>query len=199
MKNRNGFAVTGILYAIVVLFLFLILLVLNNFGARKVLFDKQKETVLEKLNEGVSNTTLKKDFFYDNTIDLQEFVAPKDGVYKIEVWGYGDGGYVSGNVKLYQGIKLYVSIGHAESVDSFVKTEKFNVNTIIINARGLDSSSDSFAYDTNYISTNGELSDIAIDPVDNVTILTGNNNPSKNTNAGNNGYVKINYVSELPS
>lgn len=202
MKNNNGFAVTGILYAILVLFLFLILLILNNFQARKVLFDRQKENVLEKLNDSVPETPTFNDYIYDSENELQEFITPKDGIYKIDVWSSANAAYVSGNVNLYQGIKLYVAIGYiygtgSERVSS-VRTEKNNLNTIILKADGYYGSSSNFIYDESYINANGEIDDIKIEPVKNVkNSQAGDAIPAKATVAANNGYVEISFVSEL--
>ena len=200
MKNSNGFAVTGILYAILVLFLFLILLILNNFQARKVLFDKQKNVVLEKIDNDGMGTLLEQDFIYNSELEVQEFITPKDGKYKIEVWESGGNAYVSGIVNLYQGIKLYVSL-ESTGVHKFsnVRTEKNNVNTIILKTRpsgGL--SRDNFAYNQDYINSNGVVDDIKIEPVYDVVILDGvNKAPVKSEQAGYCGYVKISFVSEL--
>lgn len=198
MKNKKGFAITGILYAILVLFLFLILLVLNNFQARKVLFDKQKDTVLEKLGNSYNNV-LERDYIYNSEIELQEYITIKDGVYKIEVWGSDVGGYISGNVNLYQGVKLYISIGSTSGTDtsSSIRTEKYNVNTIILKARGSDVTSGTFAYNQVYINENGIIDDISLEPVDDVVILEATSIPKKSSKAGTNGYVKISYIEEL--
>ena len=58
---------------------------------------------------------------FDYTGAVQEFVAPKDGTYKLEVWGGqgqgwgnlkgGTGGYAKGNVKLNSGDKIYIKVG----------------------------------------------------------------------------------------
>lgn len=49
--NEKGFAVTGIIYSMLVLFLTLVLLIVSNLASRKVLFDKQKGEILEKIND----------------------------------------------------------------------------------------------------------------------------------------------------
>ena len=48
--NKSGFAVTGIIYSMLVLFLALVLLIMSNLASRKVLFDKEKGEILEKIN-----------------------------------------------------------------------------------------------------------------------------------------------------
>ena len=68
----------------------------------------------------------KDPYTFRYTGDIQEFVAPADGVYKLEVWGaqggvtyaYGEGGYATGSVELKRGEKLYVVVGGKGSVTS---------------------------------------------------------------------------------
>ncbi|MBE6138394.1 MAG: DUF1566 domain-containing protein [Firmicutes bacterium] len=48
--NNRGFAVTSIIYSMLVLFLALLLLITSNLASRKVLFDKEKNEILDKLN-----------------------------------------------------------------------------------------------------------------------------------------------------
>lgn len=64
-------------------------------------------------------------FDFDYTGDVQTFVAPFSGTYKLETWGAqggifqilettlsgGYGGYSSGNVSLEKGNKLYITVG----------------------------------------------------------------------------------------
>ncbi|MBE6161809.1 MAG: hypothetical protein E7158_06295 [Firmicutes bacterium] len=64
---------------------------------------------------------------YEYTDNQQEFVAPKTGTYKVELWGaqggsycysenYNGGGYTSGNIELEEGTKLYVYVGESTNV-----------------------------------------------------------------------------------
>ena len=48
--DKRGFAVTSIIYSMLVLFLALLLLITSNLASRKVLFDKEKNEILDKLN-----------------------------------------------------------------------------------------------------------------------------------------------------
>lgn len=50
MKNNKGFAITSIVYAMIILFLMLMLLMLMMFSSRKVILDKQKTDALNKIN-----------------------------------------------------------------------------------------------------------------------------------------------------
>jgi hypothetical protein len=133
------------------------------------LFDKQKSNVLEKLQ----STSLIETFKYDST--LQEFITPKDGCYQIELWGASledgskAGGYAKGNLDLYQGIKLYISVGVSESKlegdktlqpgsPTSIRTERNKEATIVLNAGG-GNGEVGFAY------SDASLEDITIDPV----------------------------------
>lgn len=50
--NNKGFALTSIIYMLIVLFLMLLLLILSNLAQRKVVLDKMKYDVKQKLNQG---------------------------------------------------------------------------------------------------------------------------------------------------
>ena len=60
------------------------------------------------------------DYGFDYTGDVQEFVAPYNGIYKVELWGAqggsldgttGLGGYTTGNIELSKNEKLYIAVG----------------------------------------------------------------------------------------
>ena len=120
--NKKGFAVSGILYTILLIFLALIYMLLMNFKNKKNLLDQLKSEVIngDKCQSGIVYT-------FDYTGDVQEFVAPCDGEYKLEVWGaqggrgyYSDtcyiddagyGGYSVGTVNLDVDEKIYVVVG----------------------------------------------------------------------------------------
>ena len=50
MKNNKGFAITSIIYAMLILFLGLIFLILGNLASRKAMFDKEKNEILSRFN-----------------------------------------------------------------------------------------------------------------------------------------------------
>lgn len=63
-----------------------------------------------------------KEFLFDYTGAVQNFTAPADGIYKLQVWGAqggqggpsnlgGKGGYSVGNITLTKGENLYVYVG----------------------------------------------------------------------------------------
>ena len=72
----------------------------------------------------------KAPYLFDYTGDIQEFTAPMDGTYKLEVWGaqggtvyagiYSYGGYATGSVELKKGDKLYVVVGGSGTTASTI-------------------------------------------------------------------------------
>ena len=183
--NNKGFAVSGILYSILALFLMLLLLILSNFHARKVTFDKQKNSVLEKLqgaeyNVGVSN------FCYTTDDALQIFTTPLDGTYLLEIYSSNGPGYISAQVKLYQGIILYVTVGSGSDGEIIIKTESDNINTEIMYYNSADNTG--AAYGESSIKND----DIAIDFLTNIVT---DDTKQQNYCSANSGYVKISRIS----
>ena len=66
--NNKGFALTSIIYMLIVLFLMIMLLVLSNLAQRKVVLDKMKYDVKNKLNQGgiMQGKVTARDLFYEN-------------------------------------------------------------------------------------------------------------------------------------
>lgn len=56
--NNKGFAITSIIYSMLILFLTLVVLIISNLASRKAVFDKQKTDILEKIGLGVENIQL---------------------------------------------------------------------------------------------------------------------------------------------
>ena len=101
MKNNKGFAISGILYGILILFLFLLLLILGNLQSRKVLFDKQKAEVLDKLESGIGiDEDSQLDTVYNNVSG--EYIVPKDGKYSITACGIDNCKYNEYNFLRYE-------------------------------------------------------------------------------------------------
>ena len=122
--NKKGFAISGMIYAILVLFLIMVFSILSILGSRKLTFDKLKKDVLTDLNQIVDSTY---DFTYTGKIQP---ITLKPGVYKLEVWGAqggdsyvlgdsnyrgGYGGYSQGEITLNEETTLYVVVGGSGS------------------------------------------------------------------------------------
>lgn len=87
--DNKGFAITSIIYSMLFLFIALMTITLLTLARRKILIDKSKEYTKVLLNDYIET------YDYSYTGDVQEFVAPRDGYYKIELWG-AQGGSISG-------------------------------------------------------------------------------------------------------
>ena len=66
--NNKGFALTSIIYMLIVLFLMIMLLILANLAQRKVVLDKIKNDVKQKLNQGgvASEKITARDLYYQS-------------------------------------------------------------------------------------------------------------------------------------
>lgn len=179
--NNKGFALSGILYSILALFLMLLLLILGNFQSRKVTFDKQKNNVLQKL-EGKNASTQVKEFCYSS--DIQRFETPQDGTYLIEIYSSNNGTYLSGKIKLYQGISLYVLVGKDNNSISSVRTEENRASTVIMR---YISPEDTYIYS----SDKGKNDDIALDYVTESVIANTTQN-----NCNDSALIRISNISE---
>ena len=71
--NNKGFAITGILYSILVLFIVLIALLLFSLQNKKTILDRMKEDTLESIEKNVQRNAN-----YD--IDASEFELNIDGL-----------------------------------------------------------------------------------------------------------------------
>ena len=68
--NKKGFAVSGMIYAILVLFLILVFSILSILGSRKLTFDKLKKDVLTSLNNDYISYNPNAPELYDNMIPI---------------------------------------------------------------------------------------------------------------------------------
>lgn len=120
MRKNKGFYLNSISFLYQKVYLFVII-----FFVLFVCFNK-----IDVEAEGEN-----KEFSY--TGEYQEYVVPKDGIYKIQLWGAqggnydstlfgGYGGYTSGNVKLKKGEKLYFYVGGQPSSNQWNYTGGWN-------------------------------------------------------------------------
>lgn len=120
MMNNKGFAVTGILYTLLVLFLVLMISLLTVFSNRKNILNKLKDSI------ATDETSLKcrvgQIWNFEYTGSEQTFTVPCSGTYKIELWGasggsYSDtyhggyGGYTIGSYDLKTVDTIYINVG----------------------------------------------------------------------------------------
>ena len=68
--NKKGFAVSGMIYAILVLFLVLVFGILSILGSRKLTFDKLKKEVLTNLNNNYISYNPNAPELYDNMVPV---------------------------------------------------------------------------------------------------------------------------------
>ena len=68
--NKKGFAVSGMIYAILVLFLILVFSILSILGSRKLTFDKLKKDVLTHLNNDNVYMGANKPLLYTNMVPI---------------------------------------------------------------------------------------------------------------------------------
>lgn len=121
--NKKGFAATGILYTILVLFILLMAGVLTMLYSRNNLLTTIKNQVKNEIENGVSCSSMVGTVWnFDYTGSEQTFTVPCSGTYKLETWGaagggYSDsggyGGYSVGNVELNTKSVLYISSGES--------------------------------------------------------------------------------------
>jgi uncharacterized repeat protein (TIGR02543 family) len=139
--NNKGFALTGIIYMLIVLFLLVLLLILANLAERKVVLDKIKYDVKQKLNQGgiISETTNKNSYIIsfeplggqiDETIrtvkygrQYGELPIPKKNGYKFKGW---TGKNIFKEFK--NGIKINTTTGEEEINNKAVSSDFIRVN-----------------------------------------------------------------------
>ena len=69
--NKKGFAVSGMIYAILVLFLILVFSILSILGSRKLTFDKLKKEVLTHLNNDFVNMGANAPELFNNMVPIK--------------------------------------------------------------------------------------------------------------------------------
>lgn len=77
MKNNKGFAISGIIYSMIILFLMLMLLILMMLSSRKVILDKQKTNALNDINGTEEQLALYKEAILNGAYpELYEGLVP---------------------------------------------------------------------------------------------------------------------------
>ena len=187
--NNKGFAITSVIYAMILLFIVLMTMTIAILGRRKILLNRSRDIAKNVLNE--------TDYIYeykykDEYKDIyQTFTAPFSGYYRVELWGAQNGNkngaYATGIINLNQEDKLYVYIGNSTVSDSSIRYDT-NVDSSIIMKLASDEKN-------NYINSsndNHKFVNSFIIPND-TEMPTYNGNNIMVGNKGN-GYAKISYI-----
>ena len=135
MKNSNkGFATSFMIFSLLILFLIVVSILIINMNNSILLNNLFKNKVVND-NEMNDLSYIETDevYEYDYKNSAQEFIAPKNGYYKFELWG-GSGGqkseenkapgaYTSGILKLNKNQVLYIYTGE---MGGYCNTTAFN-------------------------------------------------------------------------
>lgn len=111
MKNR-GYALSAIVYPLLLVCLSLILSILFNMESKRNLLD-----TLKTKSDEYCEYEIGQSWNYVYTGSEQEFNVPCKGTYKIELWGAqggnsgGNGAYTSGSIRLLNQSKIYIQVG----------------------------------------------------------------------------------------
>lgn len=126
--NKKGFAVSSMLYGLIfttVAIFYLIIAVVSNRYETNINFVDSVRNELSGSSYVLAT--------YSYTGEVETFIVPKDGIYRLEVWGAsggslietgtsildnyqgGKGGYSSGNITLTKNTELYIVVGEAGS------------------------------------------------------------------------------------
>ena len=84
--NNKGFALTSIIYMLIVIFIMILVLVLSNLAQRKVILDKMKYDVKIKLNQGgiLTNKNFARNVEYTNeNTECQTVQCAIDELYRL--------------------------------------------------------------------------------------------------------------------
>lgn len=114
--NNKGFAISSIMYLILVMALLLVAILLGLLNSRKNILDTQKRKLINSLAvEPLESLTV---FNYSND-DI--FTVPKGGVYKFELCGSKEsnvnGTCTYGLINIDKGITFYISFSNYASVN----------------------------------------------------------------------------------
>lgn len=134
--NNKGFAISGIIYTILIIFLILIIGILSLFNSRKNVLDNLKNKVLGEVN---TSTTITYDPF-TTTGEVIEFVAKAKGYYEFNLYSpnlaSSKGSQVKGEIYLSKGETLYFLIGSSNYNNGYteIRTVKNDGSTAIMKA-----------------------------------------------------------------
>ncbi len=124
MRNNKGFIATSLILTFFLLFCALLLNTLRNYNFNLNLIDKLNKINFSKSDNNGDEPDVPDDGTTEWTFAYsggsQVFRSPRQGFYKVELWGAqgggatgGKGGYTSGEINLKKGEKFYIYVGGA--------------------------------------------------------------------------------------
>lgn len=190
--NNKGFAITGIIYTLMVLFIILIIALLSMFNDRKKILDKLKDKVQNNINTEIdytpasfnpkSVTELEQDEFYTYEVKIK-------GYYELKLIS-SNGSVLKSELYLKEGEKLYLKVGSktynsGKSEIYFSKEDKTSLLMQITNTNNIvtDNYKNRLFQKTNYTKNTLELGDGSI-------IITYVTKEKKNTDLNKVRYIK---------
>ena len=111
--NNKGFAVSGIIYTLMVLFIILVIALLSMFNDRKKILDKLKDNVIDNISTQIDYTPASYNPKNSSDLEKDEFYT-----YEIKIKGYyelklisSNGSILKSELYLKEGEKLYLKVG----------------------------------------------------------------------------------------
>ena len=123
--NEKGFAITTILYSMIMLVSLILFLLIGLQGFQYRSTSEFASNIAKELNEMVdsSYTPISLSSTFSYTGNIQTYTVPQDGLYQLKVWGAeggsssscsgGKGGYAFVTIPLTQNTILYIGVGGA--------------------------------------------------------------------------------------
>ena len=141
--NNKGFAVSTLLYGILIMVFLLIFALMSTLGTTRKNTKNLTSKIEEELNNyAATNVTMMNDSSIDNP---RTYITPSAGWYKIELWGskytYNSsnlGYYTSGMIYLKENDHLYIHLGqnNVDDKDSYISLTEDEASIIMLASGG---------------------------------------------------------------
>lgn len=196
--NNKGFAISSIIYAMLILFLILLTLIMAMLTRRKIAFDKARNEIKDTL--GYNNKTVS----YTESGEVQTFEAPKEGYYRVELWGHGTssdagGSYTQATIKLNQSENIFFTLNSSSAKATLLARELMEAGISTNVKSSITTESEKLECDlvSNAITCNALTTNTAI--ISPTIILPGSTMPAWNgsltmTGNKNASHAKITYL-----
>lgn len=205
--NNKGFALTSIIYLLIVLFLMTMLLILSNLSNRKVIIDKLKTEVKDKLDQGGINAKEKYIVTFDpnggeltQTEKEVEYNEPYGELPTPTKEGYEFLGWRGKNLftGLVKGIAIIATNGEAGPNALYASSDYIKINTDLNNYYLSGLSSDLWSYVTFYNEDKEYMGRTSGTGRSNLAISSTSIMDSTRTNVGGNiRYIRINQYANV--